>query len=227
MRTAVSSAQQSAQPLSTPDSPSPEPQPEVPPGLFLDQSGDVTSNESAINEEYAVRYRASLSPTAGDSLHLQTSILQMASTIRLPPLSLRLSLISSFTERGSTWIPIVNLSEIEQLASQSLASPLLSAVLAAGSRLSAAPNALDYGERCYLYSKLHFFLGSPASTLRLITMTILLTWWNPNGPELDSSGLWLRISVGLAHRLALHREPDPALPDARLRRRVWWTLVVS
>lgn len=177
-----------------------------------------------------MRYEASPSSTAGDSVRLQSSMLHTASTIRLPPPSLRLSLISSFVQRGSMWMPVVDRNEIEKLASESPTSPLLTAVLVAGSKLSAAPNALEYGERCYFYTKSHFFLGSGASALRLLTITIILNWWNPAGPEhvsLDSSGLWLRIGVGLAHQLGLHREPDPALPDARLRRRIWWTLVVS
>jgi hypothetical protein len=51
---------------------------------------------------------------------------------------------------------------------------------------------------------------------------------NPNGPEhvsFDTSRFWLQIGVGLAHQVGLHKEPTGV--DCLVRRRLWWSLVVS
>ncbi|RFU74114.1 fungal specific transcription factor domain-containing [Trichoderma arundinaceum] len=196
---------------------------------FLGRSDYMTSNDLAIDEDDAMQYKAASTNATSITLELQSSVLSSARTIGLPPQSVKLSLVKSFLDRGKPWMPIVDESDLDPLLSQSTPSFLLSAVLVAGSKLSAAPNALEWGEKCYLYAKtLLFYGGSGHSVLQSIVATVLLQWWNPSGPEhvsLDSSSLWLRITVGLAHQLGLHREPDPALPDARLRRRLWWTMV--
>jgi hypothetical protein len=69
---------------------------------------------------------------------------------------MKLSLIKSFIERGKPWMPIVDQSELDQLVSQTPGSLLLTAVLVAGSKLSMAPNALEWGEKCYFYAKALF-----------------------------------------------------------------------
>ncbi len=201
----------------------------VPHSSFLGRSGYITSDDLAIDENDAMQYEASVNK-AGSLADLQSSMLRMASSICLPAPSLRLSLLNSFVVRGLPWMPITNRTELERCASHTNPSLLLTAALVAGSKLSTAPNALEWGEKCYFYAKSLLFNGSGHSTLHLIISTIILHWWNPSGPEhisLDSSSLWLRISVGLAHQYGLHREPDASLPEARLRRRIWWTLVVS
>ncbi|KAJ9611195.1 hypothetical protein H2200_004378 [Cladophialophora chaetospira] len=202
--------------------------PSVPQSSFLGRSGYITSDDLAIDETDAMQYGPATGSTVGTLAELQSSMLRAASHTCLPTPNLKMSLIRSFVERGIPWMPIVDRRELDQLASQTPVSLLLTAALVAGSKLSAAPNALEWGEKCYFYAKSLIFHGSGHSTLSLIISTILLHWWNPSGPEhisLDSSSLWLRISVGLAHQHGLHREPDSSLPDAHLRRRIWWTLV--
>jgi hypothetical protein len=197
---------------------------------FLGRSGYITSNDLAIDEVDAMQYEPPPATTESNLAKLQSNMLRSALSICTPQQSMKLSLIKSFIERGKPWMPIVDQSELDQLVSQTPGSLLLTAVLVAGSKLSMAPNALEWGEKCYFYAKALFYHGSDHSSLQLIAATILLHWWNPSGPEfvsLDSSSLWLRISVGLAHQFGLHREPDPSMPDARLRRRLWWTIVVS
>ena len=44
---------------------------------------------------------------------------------------------------------------------------------------------------------------------------------------MDASSFWLHMGVALAHQLGLHKQPRPGSPDAALRRKLWWTLVVS
>lgn len=219
--------QASANPTPTSIAASPQ---SAPHSSFLGRSGYITSNDLAIDEDDAMRYEPPPPRTEGTLAELQSSMLQSIFAICLPPSSVRLSLIKSFLDRGRLWMPIVDPDDLGRLASETPGSLLLTAVFVAGSKLSAAPNALEWGEKCYFHAKSLLFWGSGHDTLQSITGSILLHWWNPSGPEhvsLDSSTLWLRISVGLALQAGLHREPDPGQPDGCLRRRLWWTLVVS
>jgi hypothetical protein len=71
-------------------------------------------------------------------------------------------------------------------------------------------------------------MGAEENPIITLSAALMLHWWNPEGPErvsLDTSSFWLRICVGLAYQLGLHREPT-GKPDAGLRRRIWWSLVV-
>lgn len=53
-----------------------------------------------------------------------------------------------------------------------------------------------------------------------------------SGPErvsIHNSGYWLRVGVGLAQQIGLHREPDTSKhskTNCQLRRRTWWVLYV-
>ncbi|KAK4552274.1 hypothetical protein LTR86_010444 [Recurvomyces mirabilis] len=61
-------------------------------------------------------------------------------------------------------------------------------------------------------------------TVKSITM---LHWYNPDGPayvSYDTSEYWLKIGVGLAYQIGLHREPAAGTQSA-MRRRIWWSLV--
>jgi len=73
-----------------------------------------------------------------------------------------------------------------------------------------------------------FWLGYEKDTITVIIATCIMHWWNPDGPEhvsIDTSSFWVRIGVGLAYQIGLHKEPQRAR-DASLRRRLWWTLFV-
>jgi hypothetical protein len=57
----------------------------------------------------------------------------------------------------------------------------------------------------------------------------MLQWYNPQAPEhvsFDNSGFWLKLAVGVAHQIGLHKEPPPG-PSNAIRRKLWWSLVVS
>ncbi|KIW13345.1 hypothetical protein PV08_08533 [Exophiala spinifera] len=199
-----------------------------PQSSFLGRSSYITSTDLAVDEDDARQYQLPSSNGTPTFSELQSNMIQNASVISLPHQSLRQSLIQSFLDRGKPWMPIIDQDDIHQLEAQSSSSLLLMAVLVAGSKVSTAHNAREWGERCYFYAKALFTYGSWRNTLEAIISTVLLQWWNPSGPEhvsLDSSGIWLRIGVGLAHQIGLHREPDPNMPDFRLRRRLWWTIL--
>lgn len=196
---------------------------------FLGRSGYIATSDLSVDEDDAMQYESPRTNSTPSLSELQDGLIQSASAICLPQQSLKMSLIRSFLERGKPWMPIIDQSDLDQLGPPA-SSLLLTAILVAGSKLSTAPNALEWGEKCYFYAKALFFHASANGILQSIKATVLLHWWNPSGPEhvsLDSSSFWLPISVGLAHQCGLHREPDPNLPDARLRRRLWWTIVAS
>ena len=74
-----------------------------------------------------------------------------------------------------------------------------------------------------------FWLGHEKDPLTVIAATIMLHWYNPDGPEhvsFDTSRFWIQIGAGLASQVGLHKEPSPG-PEGVVRRRLWWTLVVS
>ena len=104
------------------------------------------------------------------------------------------------------------------------------AILVAGSKVSMSPQAPDLGRKCYDAAKLLFYSSDVTDSLDTIIGTIILQWWNQTGPEhvsIDNSSMWLRLGVALAHQTGLHRQPEMTNRQFTLRRRVWWTLVVS
>lgn len=208
----------------------PSESPQTPRPSFLGRSDYITSTDLAIDEDDAMQYETPGTDTRLSIAAMQAKMVQSAFAIGFPHQSLKESLIKSFLERGKVWMPVVSQSDLLLAQPQGQSSLLLTAVLVAGSKLSTAPHALEWGEKCYFYAKTLFSYGTVQSTLQLITATVLLQWWNPSGPEhvsLESSSLWVRIGVGLAHQFGLHREPDPRSADVGLRRRLWWTIVVG
>lgn len=152
-------------------------------------------------------------------------------TLVEPPLGmLRQTFIRNFMQRCRPWTPLVEESDLQKLDLKNVNCLLTTSMLVAGSVVSTAPQAIEVGHRCYQRAKVLFYTAAEKNDIRVVMATILLQWLNPSGPEhvsIDSSGFWLRLSVGLAHQLGLHREPNPRSADAGLRRRIWWTLVVS
>lgn len=79
----------------------------------------------------------------------------------------------------------------------------------------------------YNRAKVLFFAGYEKDPMTLVTAVIILQYWNPSGPEhvsIHNSSYWMRVGVGLAFQIGLHREPSSKLPDRQIRRRVFWTL---
>ncbi|KAL5379707.1 hypothetical protein PMIN03_011183 [Paraphaeosphaeria minitans] len=133
------------------------------------------------------------------------SILRIQRVEELPPRSTRDSLIEAFWARCYPWTPVVE----REWVSDSRSSLLLQhAVLLAGSRVSPShrhypPNAF------YKKAKVLFWMGAEQDPIIVIAATLLLHWWNPEGPEsvsIDTSSFWLRICTGLAYQVGLHRE---------------------
>ncbi|KAF1809370.1 hypothetical protein P152DRAFT_403475 [Eremomyces bilateralis CBS 781.70] len=183
-------------------------------------------------------------------------VLGIQRVFELPPRAIRESLIDHFWERCWPWTPIVDRSWLKGRnagMTNTMFDPegesgtpsilLLQAMLLAGSRVSTAifPSPTSgtsankditpgFGpEDFYRRAKTLFWTGSERDPLLITVAACLLNWWNPEGPEhfsTDTSGFWLRISVGLAYQIGLHKDPGDSSEDSGIRRRIFWSLVV-
>ncbi|KEF58806.1 uncharacterized protein A1O9_03649 [Exophiala aquamarina CBS 119918] len=193
---------------------------------FLGRS-DYVSAHIAIDEGDATQYR-SLGSATRVVQDLEACILSDLALVEPPQGMLRQTFIRNFMQRCRPWTPLIEESDLAKLDLKNVNCLLTTSMLVAGSVVSTAPQAIEVGHRCYQRAKVLFYTGAEKNDIRVVMATILLQWLNPSGPEhvsIDSSSFWLRLSVGLAHQLGLHREPNPRGADAGLRRRIWWTLV--
>ncbi|KAJ9609790.1 hypothetical protein H2200_006118 [Cladophialophora chaetospira] len=193
---------------------------------YLGRSDYITAHVN-IDEDDATQYQ-DLGSRQGALHNFEAKIRRNVSTLEIPRGTLRQSLLRNFLQRCRPWMPLVSERDLDRLDAKNQDTLLVIAVLVAGSIVSSAPEAADHGRRCYQRAKVLFYTNSEQNHLHTLMATIFLQWLNPSGPEhisIDNSSFWLRISVALAHQMGLHREPDPRLTEAKLRRRIWWTLV--
>ncbi|KAF2642358.1 hypothetical protein P280DRAFT_396646 [Massarina eburnea CBS 473.64] len=154
-------------------------------------------------------------------------ILKLQRVDELPPRPVRESLMNAFWARCYPWTPVVERSWIDDRGSSHVSLLLQHAIFLAGSRVS-TPHPNYPPEDFYKKARILFWMGAEENPIITIAATLLMHWYNPEGPErvsLDTSSFWLRICIGLAYQVGLHREPT-GKPDAGLRRRLWWSLVV-
>ncbi|KAH8730276.1 hypothetical protein GQ44DRAFT_823599 [Phaeosphaeriaceae sp. PMI808] len=153
------------------------------------------------------------------------AILRVQRVTDLPPRAIRESLMDAFWTRCFPWSPVVERSWICDRRPGKVSLLLQHAMFLAGSRVSASlPNYPP--EEFYKKARVLFWMGAEEDPIITIAAACLLHWWNPQGPEqisLDTSSFWLRVCVGLAHQVGLHREPTGKL-NAGLRKRIWWSL---
>ncbi|OBS17660.1 hypothetical protein FPOA_09395 [Fusarium poae] len=100
----------------------------------------------------------------------------------------------------------------------------------AGSRVTNSPSVVAFASSDDFYhrAKTVFWSGVETDGLSAIKASLMLQWYNPQAPEhisFDNSGFWLKIGVGIAQQIGLHRESPPG-PSRVVRRRLWWSLVV-
>lgn len=154
-------------------------------------------------------------------------ILRIQQVTELPPRAVRESLLDAFWTRCYPWTPVVERSWIDERSPGTTSLLLQHAIFLAGSRVS-APVQNYPSEDFYKKARLLFWMGAEDDPIINIASACLLQWWNPEGPErvsLDTSSFWVRVCVGLAYQVGLHREPT-GKPDAGLRKRIWWSLVL-
>lgn len=144
---------------------------------------------------------------------------------QLPVKSVQEEYVAAYMQYCNIWTPIV---DPEWLSGPSVSYLLLQSILLAASRVTKQPpgKSADF----YRRAKLLFFFGNERDPLISIVSAVLLHWFNPVGPETistDTSGFWLRTAEAIAFQVGLHKEPGHGSRHSKLRRRLWWTLVVS
>ncbi|KAK5047263.1 hypothetical protein LTR84_006785 [Exophiala bonariae] len=182
-----------------------------------------------IDEQDASQYRQTNNKTPTPSPHLTVQNFTVDGMVSS---SIRESLIVSFIKKCGPWMPLVDVDRIHAIFNDSgtanQPSMLMLSILVAGSKVSTAPRAAEFGKQCYQRAKARFYSGDEHNTVDVIIATVFLQWWNQSGPEhisIDNSSFWLRIGVALAHQIGLHKEPNERHQHAQLWRKLWWTLV--
>ncbi|KAK4935527.1 hypothetical protein LTR10_023438 [Elasticomyces elasticus] len=186
-----------------------------------------TWEEEQIDETSARAFHASTSHDVSD---VASQTLHLWKTFDVPTKSARASLVDSYRRRCYPWTPVLERHDDVQITTQIESSMFLSQCLfLAASRVSSSPLVAAYAtsEQFYDRAKMLFWLSPGKDPLIVLKGILMLQWFNPDGPEhlsFDSSEFWLKIGVGIAHQIGLHRVD--AAPNRRaLRRRLWWSLV--
>lgn len=185
------------------------------------------SHDTPIDETSS---RAYPSYQSNELAGLGDSVLDMFKAFELPARSIRQGLIDSFIHFCYPWTPILSHSDVYSTADEP--SLLLSqSMFLAASRASSSPGVLAFAtpEQFYQRAKALFFMNHEKNPLSVIKATIMLQWYTPDGPEhvsYDAGEFWLKIGVGIAYQVGLHRDPGIG-PHAIMRRRIWWSLVVG
>jgi hypothetical protein len=162
--------------------------------------------------------------------HLEMSTIVAFNAFQLPSSSTRHELMGSFLQHCSPWMPILHEHDVNSVLNGTSSPLLAQALYVAASRVSAQSRPLPAPSIKELYerAKILFWMGHESNPINSIKATLLMQWYNPEGPEhvsLDTSEYWLRTGVGLAYQVGLHKEPA-AGPWYSMRRRIWWSLVV-
>ncbi|TLD35417.1 hypothetical protein E2P81_ATG11536 [Venturia nashicola] len=193
--------------------------------------GYTTTNASYLGRsEYieAINDEEEAPPHSTRGLSAQDlEILKIQGAFEMPIRAYRESLIDNFWTRCWPWTPIVERNWIEGRPQNAISILLLQGMMLAGSRVSSSPVTYGPPEDFYKKGKMLFWMGAERDPMLMCVGALLLNWWNPEGPEhfsIDTSGFWLRIAVGLAYQIGLHREPQ-SKTDAAIRRRLWWSIV--
>jgi hypothetical protein len=149
---------------------------------------------------------------------------------QLPPSSTRHELMTYFLQNCSPWMPIMHENDVTSILNGTSSPLLAQALYVAASRVSSSMTTASTPiKEFYERAKILFWMGHESNPINSVKATLLMQWYNPEGPEhvsLDTSEYWLRTGVGLAYQVGLHKEPAPG-PWYSMRRRLWWSLVVS
>jgi len=185
-------------------------------------TGDAPVDE-ATARAYTVSRQTSLS-------ELEQKTLELWNVYALPPRAVHESLVEAFNEYCYPWMPVLELNDVPSRSAPVSSLLLSQAVYLAASRVtsSASIQAFSSSADIYQRAKALYWVGHEKTPLTVIKAITMLHWYTPDGPahvSYDTSEYWLKIGVGLAYQIGLHREPPPG-PERAIRRRMWWTLVV-
>jgi hypothetical protein len=158
-------------------------------------------------------------------------IATLQDAFKLPPRAVRDSLFENFWTYCYAWDPIIDPSHVMGRDPDKLSPLLLQTIFLAGSRMASPsqPRIFASSQDYYTRAKTLFWLDYEKDPMNLLIASSLMHWWNPHGPErvsTNTSSFWCRITVSLAQQMGLHSSAK-AVPNESLRRRLWWSIVVS
>lgn len=190
--------------------------------------GYYIGGDTTIDERSARSYTPSRTGGLSD---IEEKILELCGSFNLPPKSTRQILMETFMQYCYPWMPTLSQSELHQGSDKFKSLLLMQSMFVAASRISPAPGVESYAssEQFYQRAKALFWSGHENNPLTVIKAITMLHWYNPDGPayvSYDASEFWLKLGVGLAYQIGLHKEP-PQGPHRAIRRRTWWSLAVS
>ena len=183
-----------------------------------------TPIDEASSRAYPAYQRHELSETGA-------TVLQLFKAFELPSRSTRQSLIDNFIQFCHPWTPILSRGEMDFSETKRPSLLVTQALFLAASRVCSASGVLAFAtpEQFYQRAKSLFYMNHEKDPLAVIKATIMLQWYTPDGPEhvsYDAGEFWLKIGVGIAFQVGLHKETSPGGSNF-VRRRLWWSLVVS
>jgi hypothetical protein len=186
------------------------------------------TGDAPVDEAAARAY--TLSRHTGPS-DLERKTLELWNVYALPPRAVHESLVEAFNEYCHPWMPVMESNDVLSRSASDSSLLLSQAVYLAASRVatSASIQAFSSSADIYQRAKALYWVGYEKTPLTVIKAITMLHWYTPDGPahvSYDTSEYWLKIGVGLAYQIGLHREPS-AGPERAIRRRMWWTLVVG
>jgi hypothetical protein len=164
---------------------------------------------------------------------MEQKTLELWDALRLPPRSVRDSLVDAFMTFCVPWMPIFDPTEIDPRQTPTPSLLLSQSVFLAASRVSSSSLVDDFSSPAQFYqrAKALFWVSHEPDPLVVIKSITMLHWYNPEGPayvSYDTSEFWLKIGVSLAFQIGLHKEPprNISVRQRAIRRRLWWSLVV-
>lgn len=196
------------------------------PSTFIGRA-HYLSHETQFDEATA---RAYPSYQSDELSELGESVLSIFRAFDLPTRSMKQGLTDAFVRFCYPWTPILSRGDVES-PPEKTSLLLIQSMFLAASRASSSPGVLAFATPAQFYqrAKALFFMNHEKNPMAVIKATIMLQWYTPDGPEhvsYDASEFWLKIGVGIAYQIGLHRDPGTSR-NAPERRRVWWSLVVS
>jgi hypothetical protein len=188
------------------------------------------SHEDEIDENRARAFEPAFSAVHAST---QQATVELWKGNDIPPHASRQSLLSAFLDHCQVWTPVLESNDVAEFSRDQKPSSMLLAqsLWLAGSRVTSSPAVAAFAtpDMFYHRAKAIFWSGLETQPISVVKASLMLQWYNPQAPEhvsFDNSGFWLKIGVGVAHQIGLHREPPPG-PFRAIRRRLWWSLTVS
>lgn len=151
------------------------------------------------------------------------------------PTELQEAHLDTYLEYASTWCPILDRSSFESDAALQSSLLLRHALALCGNRIN--PPLLEHTscDDHYDRAKKLFYNSKEENPIVSIMAILLFYWYSADPPtvvSLDTTAWWTGTAIRLAQQIGLHCDSLPnhvplSSESAGLRRRIWWTLVVS